>query len=351
MRMTAATCDGCGCRYVPGAIRAVATALGTALLLASALARAASCGGGAYPHTDVSPPAMVQFSAKGVAVGQALTPWIATNNGGRTAEFACNADVPIRYQIAGHYNNVARYTESGQEYFVFPTGVDGVGMALGVVYFSNVGGNHSPAGYPEREPYSGASGRGDIGSYFFVKYIRTGNISNGSRRTRRHMAIEARLFESGATEPLRKQVYVTETTLNIQDKPNCRMRAQEVNMGSIPLSAFKGVGSTAGQRSYELELDCEAGVGQVDYQVVPTTAVIDAPLGLAEASGGVGGVAYQFLQSDDSPLPFYSTRLFGHGSASAEVLRKTFGVRYRQTAPTITPGPANAGLTFSLTFP
>ena len=34
-----------------------------------------------------------------------------------------------------------------------------------------------------------------------------------------------------------------------------------------------------------------------------------------------------------------------------EVLTKAFGVRYQQTLPTITPGDANAGLVFSLTFP
>ncbi|WP_353075246.1 fimbrial protein [Stenotrophomonas sepilia] len=282
---------------------------------------------------------------------QALTPWLATNGGGRTAEFYCGADVPISYRVKGHHNDIGRYTEAGEEYYVFPTGVAGVGMALRVVYFGGSGGKSSPAGDHEQEAYSGRSGVGDIGSTFFVKFVRTGDITYGSATTHLHMAIEARLFESGASSPIRKQVYVTPTTLKVQDKPSCRMRAQEVNMGLIPIIAFKGVGTTAGQRTYELALDCEAGVGQVDYQVVPTTAVIDAGLGLAEATGGVKGVAYQFLESGDVPMRFYSTGLFGYGSASAQVLRKTFGVRYRQTESTITPGPANAGLTFSLTFP
>ncbi|KAG0771120.1 hypothetical protein G6F22_016768 [Rhizopus arrhizus] len=177
-----------------------------------------------------------------------------------------------------------------------------------------------------------------------VKFIRTGNISNGSHSTRMVMPIQSRLYEAGDAEPLRVDLHLMGSTLRVSDPPSCRMRTQEVNMGTLSPASFSGVGSHAGQRSYDLVLDCEAGVGQVDYQVVPTTAVINSELGLAEASGGVAGVAYQFLNADGSPLRFYATDLFGHGGATEQVLTKTFGVRFQQTLPTIPPGPANAGL-------
>lgn len=322
-----------------------------ALLMHSQHAHAAHCDGGAYPETEIHPPGLVEFSAKGVEVGQGLSPWIATNGGGRTAEFHCTADVPISYRIEGHGGYVARYSESGEEYLVYPTGVAGVGVVIGVVYFRSVGSRPKPAGYYEHEAYSGASGIGYIGATFFIKYVRTGDIVNGSAATSREMVIEARLYESGSGSPLRKQVYIMPTTLKIQDRPSCRVRPQNVDMGRIFVGSFKGVGTTAGERRYEVALDCEAGVGQVNFQAAPTTPVLDTEQGLAEASGGVQGVGYQFLLGDGSPMRFYATHEFGYGAAGASVLSKTFGVRYRQVSPTILPGHANAGLTYTLILP
>ncbi len=319
------------------------------LTLTPGLAHAACTGGGG--DTNLSPPPLVEFSAKDVAVNAPLTPWLPLSGGAPTTEFRCDSSANISYRVESHGGYVdPRYHESGQEFMVYRTGVEGVGMAFLVESWRG-GARPSGLGYNEVELYAGDSGVGPVGARVMIKYIRIGPISHGSTSTSREMVIQSRLYEGGSGSPRREDLWVSSTTLKVQDKPSCRMRAQEVNMGSIPVSAFKGVGTTAGQRTYELALDCEAGVGQVDYQVVPTTAVIDAGLGLAEATGGVKGVAYQFLESGDVPMRFYSTGLFGYGSASAQVLRKTFGVRYRQTESTITPGPANAGLTFSLTFP
>lgn len=198
--------------------------------------------------------------------------------------------------------------------------------------------------------HTGQSGA-ETGVRIMVKFIRIGDVPRGTFPTDLTMVIQTRLYEDPFAEPLRADFWLALTTLKIADPPSCRMRTQEVNMSTLSPASFSGVGSHAGQRSYDLVLDCEAGVGQVDYQVVPTTAVINSELGLAEASGGVAGVAYQFLNADGSPLRFYATDLFGHGGATEQVLTKTFGVRFQQTLPTITPGPANAGLMFSLTFP
>lgn len=326
-------------------------ALWLLLLALPMFAQAASCDGGAYPRTEIHPPALVEFSARGVGMLEGLSPWVATNGGGRTAEFNCSADVPISYRVAGHGGNVpGRYHEGGNQYSIYPTGVPGVGMVFGVVYFRSLGSRPTPVD-DEDEAYSGPSGTGDIGAVFYVKYIRIGDISNGSAGSNEVMAIEARLFESGSASPLRKQVHIMPTTLKIHDPPTCSVRPLTVNMGIIAVGAFKGIGTNAGQRSYEVELDCEANVGQVNFQVSPTTRPLAIEQGLAEASGGVRGVGYQFLASGGLPLKFYEIHEFGHGSDSGMTLRKTFGVRYQQTEETISPGPANAGLTYTLIFP
>ncbi|WP_329892889.1 hypothetical protein [Stenotrophomonas sp. SMYL20] len=192
---------------------------------------------------------------------------------------------------------------------------------------------------------------GDVGTRIMVKYIRTGDLPSGSRTANEEKIMQARLYDRAGTLFADENLWIGSNVLTIRNRPSCRMRALEVSMGIIPMSRFKGVGTQAGERNYELVVDCDAGVGQVNYQAVPTTAVINSDHGLAEVSGGAQGVAYQFLQSDGSPMQFYATDEFGHGSSSVEVLKKTFGVRYQQTLPTIMPGPANGGLVFSLTFP
>lgn len=319
-------------------------------VLVPGIAVAASCSGGGG-HTDFHPPALVEFTARDVPVGAGLTPWLPANGGASTGEFRCDSNAPIDYRMETHGGFIReRYHESGAEYVVYETGVAGIGMAFLAEYEGSSRGRPSAMGYDEVVLHAGDSGTGPVGARLKVKYIRTGNIANGSATSNREMVIESRLYEGGVG-PLRQQLWIAATTLKVQDRPSCRVRTQEVNMGFVPVAAFTGVGSIAGERSYQLVLDCEAGVGRVDYQVVPTTAVLDASQGIAEASGGVVGVGYQFLNGDGSPMRFYGSDEFGRGSANTEILRKTFGVRYRQTLPAITPGPANAGLTFSLTFP
>ncbi|WP_414538893.1 fimbrial protein [Stenotrophomonas forensis] len=336
----------------PGARAVVGPMVLCLLMFLGASARAASCTAGTGSAVFAAP-ASIQFSTKGVANGAALTPWISVNasSGGVVADFRCSTSVEVSYRGISHGGFLPeRYVESGASYMVYPTGVQGVGVVF------NMESPKAPRGRPfalifdEVELFAGQSGTA-MGMRILVKFIRTGNIPNGSHTTKMVMSIQSRLYEAGNPEPLRVDMHLMGSTLKIADPPSCRMRTQEVNMGTLSPASFSGVGSHAGRRSYDLALDCEAGVGQVDYQVVPTTAVINSELGLAEASGGVGGVAYQFLNADGSPLRFYTTDLFGHGGASEQVLTKTFGVRYQQTLPTITPGPANAGLMFSLTFP
>lgn len=312
-------------------------------------ALAASCS--ANGSTEFRPPALVEFRARDVPVGAGLTPWLPANGGAATAEFRCGSNVGMSYRMESHGGFISeRYRESGAEYVVYPTGVRGIGMVFLLEYGTGGRGRPMALGYDEVELHSGDSGIGPVGARVMIKYIRTGDIAPGDGTANREMVIQSRLYEGGAG-PLRQDLWVAATTLSVRDRPSCRMRAQEVNMGVISVAAFKGIGSTAGQRSYELALDCEAGVGRVDYQVVPTSPVIDAALGVAEATGGATGVGYQFLLADGTPMRFYGADEFGHGASSATVLRRTFGVRYQQTGPTITPGPANAGLTFTLTFP
>lgn len=323
----------------------------TCLLFCTPLLAHAACdGGGRNPR--FSAPAGVEFSGKDVAVGEALTPWLVANGGGPTAEFHCSSSEWISHRVESHGGFIGpRYHESGASYVVYPTGVEGVGFAFLVESSRGGQGRPTALGFDEVVLRDGDMPAGDVGTRIMVKYIRTGDLPSGSRTANEEKIMQARLYDRAGTLFADENLWIGSNVLTIRNRPSCRMRALEVSMGIIPMSRFKGVGTHAGERNYELVVDCDAGVGQVNYQAVPTTAVINSDHGLAEVSGGAQGVAYQFLQSDGSPMQFYATDEFGHGSSSVEVLKKTFGVRYQQTLPTIMPGPANGGLVFSLTFP
>lgn len=322
-----------------------------ALLGAPELAQATCWRGGG--SSTLPPPAQVTFSARGVEVGGALTPWLAVNNGAPTGDFQCNRSEWIKHWATstGAFLPGLRYAESGSQFVVYPTGVEGVGMAFLIEHSRDRRGTPFALGDRDVDLYQSESGTDTFGTRIMMKYIRTGDIKGGTFGTSGGMIVQSRILDYNDRLLVSVNLQIAANVLQIQDRPSCRMRTQEVQMPPVWTALFKGVGTHAGQRSYELQLDCEGGVGQVDYQVVPTTPVLNSAQGLAEATGGVKGVAYQFLNEDGSPMRFYGSDVFGYGSSNAEVLRKTFGVRYQQTEPTITPGAANAGLVFSLTFP
>lgn len=325
-------------------------AVACAALWSPVLAHAACYGVGS--DLRFSAPANVEFSGRNVPVNGALTPWLPANGGAATAEFQCSSNEVISHRVESHGGFIGeRYHESGASYVVYPTGVPGVGMAFLVEHSRGGQGRPSALGFDEVVLHDGDTPAGSVGTRIMVKYIRTGDLPSGSRSAPESMIMQSRLYDRSGSHITHDDLWISSNVLTIRDRPTCRMRTQEIRMPTISMAAFKGVGTHAGQRSYELQLDCEGGVGQVDYQVVPTTPVLNSSQGLAGATGGVQGVAYQFLNADGSPMRFYGSDVFGYGSSSAEVLRKTFGVRYQQTEPTITPGAANAGLVFSLTFP
>ncbi len=288
-----------------------------------------------------------------------MTPWIPLNGGGTTQEFRCDPGATVSYRIAGHGGRSGTYVEDGKTYTSYPignsVGSDGIWYVFGM-RFANTSGAPEPVVYAsDRELYRGAGdpGGGTLGARYFVKFIRMGDVPFGRITMYQDMVIQTRLYEDGVVGgPLAIDVSIGRATLDNGVRRYCSVRAKNVRMPTIALAAFRGEGSTAGQRTFEVELECEAGVGQVNYQMVPTTPVLDGEQGVVEASGGVGGVGYQFLKEDGvTPQRFYQLEEFGQGESTAKVLKRTFVARYRQTGPVITAGDANTALTVSLDFP
>ena len=158
-------------------------------------------------------------------------------------------------------------------------------------------------------------------------------------------------------------------TLNLRNggaiikSPTCKVSAGSqniaVNFGSVPSSAFSGIGAVVANRDFNIELDCQSSdvatstVGiRVDALqdasnlpgVLPLTAMVDA----------ASGVAIQMVRRDgagEQPLRFAENVVLATGPVSAGKLTLPLRARYIQTrAGRVIPGKANGLATFTIQY-
>lgn len=140
--------------------------------------------------------------------------------------------------------------------------------------------------------------------------------------------------------------------------PSCTVdtgsRSFSVQLGNVALSRFGGMGTTAGDKPFKIQLNCQPGQNaqnlvylQMDATQDPTTS---AP-GVLKITGGTdiaSGVGIQVLDKDAAPVPFGDDVLVGPSKDGAYVLPYT--ARYYQTGSTVTPGRADGTATFTLNY-
>ncbi|CAJ0681795.1 Fimbria adhesin protein [Ralstonia mannitolilytica] len=127
--------------------------------------------------------------------------------------------------------------------------------------------------------------------------------------------------------------------------------AINVNLGNVPVGAFKGVGTspdTARTKAFDIPLTCSKGASinlKLDGTAYDAT---QGMLKLDDAGTPAKGVAIQLLY-DDKPVEL--AKSFKWQTASED---GTYAIplkaRYVQTDSSITPGAANGSATFTLTY-
>lgn len=282
-----------------------------------------------------------------VAVGAPVAPWVYIGASASRREFSCTNPVVVQYGIVGDPPVMPNdYAEAGMSYSVYDSGVPG----LGVVFRfrdQGAGGTEAPVRVGSDAVVRNSNNpAGYLAGAFYIRLIRTGNIPPGAQVIRSFPI--GRSFARDRTGGTETPVTFGGGSLVPTPKASCQVRALDVAMGNISANRMTGIGSTAAQRSYEVNLDCEAGVGVVDFQTSPTTPVIDPSLAIAEVQGGATGIGLQFLDATGAPVPFLTSKAFGRGPG---LVTQTFQVRYRQTEATVSPGAANGGLTIMLSYP
>lgn len=139
--------------------------------------------------------------------------------------------------------------------------------------------------------------------------------------------------------------------------PSCTVDAGSknvlVNFGSVARKSFNGVGSTAGDHSFNIKLNCKRGVNMQNTILLKMQATADpsGSPGVTRLTQGVGvatGVGIQMLDKSSKPVVFGAATKVGPSADIQYVVPYT--ARYYQTAANMTPGKANGTATFTIEY-
>lgn len=142
--------------------------------------------------------------------------------------------------------------------------------------------------------------------------------------------------------------------------PSCSVdvgsRNIAVDFGKVALNSFKGIGTTAGDRNFNIKLNCQAGQNaqntiylRMDAQRDPSTSQ-PGVLWITQGGTGIvaGGVGIQVLDKNANAVTFGTDALVGPSMDGSYVLPYT--ARYYQTENTVSAGRADGTATFTLGY-
>jgi len=334
----------------------------------------ASCGGSAQTITVTMPTSI--SASRDAPIGTVLTNWIRTpqtNN-----YYSCNVSGSFYTGMAFEPLSLTKagMTVKGPEnvaYTVWNTNLAGVGIAIGIQVFANGCGLQawSDLGTPTSflpSPWVGTScnannGPGGIGvvngGVTEMALVKTGPITTGT-------VTGGVLFQGNSitantnglgpytvgtgTSP--KSFALTSTAVSVSA---CTTPDVTVDLGSHQQSVFTGIGSvTKSPVGFNIAVNaCPTGLTKIQYEFIPVNAVLDATNGVLALSSGstATGIGVQLKDSSGSPLQYnVPYTLSDYNTSTGGSYTIPLKAAYYQTAPSVTPGSANAVLTFTMTY-
>jgi len=139
--------------------------------------------------------------------------------------------------------------------------------------------------------------------------------------------------------------------------PSCSVdlgsRNIPVQFGRVPQNNFKGRGTTTGDRSFSIRLNCKAGQNaqntvHLRMDATPDPSNDQGVLKITQGTGAASGVGIQVMDGQSAPVRFGENALVGPSKDGAYVLPYT--ARYFQTGASVTPGRADGTATFTLDY-
>lgn len=145
--------------------------------------------------------------------------------------------------------------------------------------------------------------------------------------------------------------------------PSCRVMSNNnfrVNLGTIPLSAFKGQGTGAGGRNFSIRMQC-AGSVSLSGTHVNMTFDGNTPDGISPALGVIrnesrsnsaaAGIGVQLMDENHRAVPFrQATHVATLNNTPLQVLNLRYFARFYQYQPKISAGNVTGHMVFRVSY-
>lgn len=241
--------------------------------------------------------------------------------------------------INGGYRNGWRPASTG----IAPTNVAGIGIQF--AFNTSVFTSNDTAITNGSLP-GGNVAWGPTGNWIaFIWLVKTGPITGGSLST-----------GTLAGVAVRNEFWLTNFNIVNGGKISsaaCSVKNTTISVpfGDIERRAFTGTGSTAGERTFNIPLDCDAQTRvNITLDATPDPSGAAGVIALDPVSSGTraDGVGIQLLRNR---TPVALSTSFAIGTvATAGDYNIPFTARYYQTKSSVTPGQANGHATFTMTY-
>lgn len=263
------------------------------------------------------------------AVGDILAYRYSKGFSGQTLVIGCTGSSP--------YRSASLLTASSIVSGAFDTGIPGVGVIIGDLYNTAMKVPYSISLSPNALTPWGPSGE------VRLTYVKTGPITPGTVGTKvyANYYLNSSVFTS-----------LTVSSLTVSQKSclvDVNSQTQTINLGSPRRSEFTGVGSSAAssERKFDVVLQCEANNIPVQVSFDPAgSSSGNGMLAIDTGTSAAGGVAVEVLDVNRKPLVF--SVLTTYHNSSETVIKIPLIAHYKQVGK-VTPGAANAAMTFTIT--
>ncbi|RUL78238.1 fimbrial protein [Dyella choica] len=134
---------------------------------------------------------------------------------------------------------------------------------------------------------------------------------------------------------------------------SCTVPDVAVDLGEVATAGFKGVGSSAGNRNFNFNLNnCPAGMRSVSLQVHPTNGILAGTVDVAKlnANSSAKGVGVKLQWANGNPLTLDAKSQVADYQGQAISIPLKWNAAYYQADKIIQPGTANASFEVTLFY-
>jgi major type 1 subunit fimbrin (pilin) len=336
----------------------------------AAFAQTAICSTASTSTVAISMPASITVPRDKVP-GSVLTTWATSPQ--TTSYFGCvtsgTASAGMVFQpVSLTKSGITVVEPHGVTVTVWNTNVSGVGIAIAVSSYSAGCGGWQPWQDLALANVSGwtgtlcnKAGSWATGGQVEMALVATGTvvagtttggqILRGTGATNVNGAITFAKLPSGAAAQDSFSLSATNVVV-----AGCTTADVTLDLGSYQQSTFKSIGpATNTAKNFTIAVNaCPAGLTKIQYQFNSINAVLDPTNGVLALSSTstATGIGLQLKDGSGNPLQYNTTQytLSAYNTTTGGSYTIPLTAAYYQTAATVTPGSANAVLTFTLIY-